>query len=395
MKYKFCPECGYKFEREFKFCPECGLSLADGQPEAKENKQEPLFDFLEDTAIFEAGFDRQLEELSKKEVANQAASATDGKIKKAFSLCLRGMFDKALKLYDEVLDEDGLNLNALIGIVCASSKNYENEYPDVERDIKAVIKVAGGITEIKDADFKNYVSRCELNKKKAAEQEAAKKRAEEAAKRKAEETARKKAAEEEAARKKAAEREAAKKRAEEEAARKKAEREEKKRAEQEAKKRAAEEYPTLNNYNMATLDIEGTTLIKYSGRKTKVLVPDGVTEISASAFKGRKIIESVVIPDSVEKIGAYAFSRCYRLSEISFGTGLKHIVTNAFYDCKSLKSATFQNPNGWNYYEPGSYSLGVSVSSDSMADPSEAAANLKKYSGCNWKRKGIQGKGKT
>ncbi|MGN0818706.1 MAG: leucine-rich repeat protein [Candidatus Coproplasma sp.] len=387
MKYKFCPECGYKFEREFKFCPECGLSLADGQPEAKKNEQEPLFDFSDDVAAIVAGFDRQLDELENKNAEVQAASATDGKIKKAFSLCLRGMFDKALKLYDEVLDEDGLNLNALIGIVCASSKNYEKEYPDVERDIKAVIKVAGGITKVKDEDFKNYVSQRELKIKKAAEQEAAKKRAEEAAKMKAEEAARKKAAEEEAARKKVAEREAAKKRAEEETARKRAEREAIKRAEQEAKKKAAEEYPTLNTYNMATFDIAGTTLMKYSGRKTKVLVPDGVTEISASAFKGRTVIESVIIPDSVEKIGTYAFSRCYRLSEISFGAGLKAIVTNAFYDCKSLKNVTFKNPNGWRYYASGTNSAGVSISSDMMADPSEAAANLKKYSDCYWKRK--------
>ena len=29
MKFKFCPECGYKFEKEYKFCPECGYKLSE------------------------------------------------------------------------------------------------------------------------------------------------------------------------------------------------------------------------------------------------------------------------------------------------------------------------------------------------------------------------------
>ncbi len=71
MAFKFCPECGFKFDKDYKFCPECGYKL-DGA--AEEKKPEPLFDFSEDTAKYDderfGGFDEQLkkqEELKKKE----------------------------------------------------------------------------------------------------------------------------------------------------------------------------------------------------------------------------------------------------------------------------------------------------------------------------------------
>ncbi len=69
MAFKFCPECGFKFDREYKFCPECGYKLA-----GEEKKPEPLFDFSEDTAKYAddkfGGFDEQLkkqEEISAAE----------------------------------------------------------------------------------------------------------------------------------------------------------------------------------------------------------------------------------------------------------------------------------------------------------------------------------------
>ncbi len=72
MAFKFCPECGFKFDKDYKFCPECGYKL-DGAVK-KEKKPEPLFDFSEDTAKYDderfGGFDEQLkkqEELKKKE----------------------------------------------------------------------------------------------------------------------------------------------------------------------------------------------------------------------------------------------------------------------------------------------------------------------------------------
>lgn len=60
MNFKFCPECGFKFDKEYKFCPECGYKL-DG---AGSKKPEPLFDFSDDTVKYAddkfSGFDAQL-----------------------------------------------------------------------------------------------------------------------------------------------------------------------------------------------------------------------------------------------------------------------------------------------------------------------------------------------
>ncbi len=44
--FKFCPECGFKFDREYKFCPECGYKLDGG------GNKESLFDFSDDTADY-------------------------------------------------------------------------------------------------------------------------------------------------------------------------------------------------------------------------------------------------------------------------------------------------------------------------------------------------------
>lgn len=48
MDFKFCPECGFKFDREYKFCPECGYALGK-----KAESREPLFEFSADTSIYD------------------------------------------------------------------------------------------------------------------------------------------------------------------------------------------------------------------------------------------------------------------------------------------------------------------------------------------------------
>ena len=106
MKFKFCPECGYKFDREYKFCPECGANLnelAGGAASAapsQENKTEPKaekfkFEFSEDTAGLAESFDKQLKEkakpkvpagiLSKDEAGDLFAEYTKDSLRKAFS----------------------------------------------------------------------------------------------------------------------------------------------------------------------------------------------------------------------------------------------------------------------------------------------------------------------
>ena len=62
------------------------------------------------------------------------------------------------------------------------------------------------------------------------------------------------------------------------------------------------------------------------------VVPEGYTEISGSAFKGRKDLTALVIPESVTEIGEGAFASCPSLETITLGKGIKTIDKTAFQD---------------------------------------------------------------
>ena len=44
MKFKYCPNCGFKLEEEFKYCPMCGTSIAElSSPRAQEEPTPPVY----------------------------------------------------------------------------------------------------------------------------------------------------------------------------------------------------------------------------------------------------------------------------------------------------------------------------------------------------------------
>lgn len=87
-------------------------------------------------------------------------------------------------------------------------------------------------------------------------------------------------------------------------------------------------------------DMDGTTLIRYTGTAKTVSVPDSVKVISPEAFKDNSTMTSLTIPSSVKEIGMYAFSGCSLLSEVKIGDGIEKIGNAAFSNCSSLKSVT-------------------------------------------------------
>ena len=70
----------------------------------------------------------------------------------------------------------------------------------------------------------------------------------------------------------------------------------------------------------------------------KVVVPDGVKKIGASAFSASKSLEEVVLPESVTDITYRMFTHCSSLSKVTLPDNVKSIGESAFFHCSSLTS---------------------------------------------------------
>lgn len=90
--------------------------------------------------------------------------------------------------------------------------------------------------------------------------------------------------------------------------------------------------------------VEGYTVTSVGGFKgnrtvTKVIVPDGVTEIQKYCFYNCMNLEEVDLPDSITSLGEYCFAECEALSKVNIPNRLREIGRYAFYETTSLKSA--------------------------------------------------------
>ncbi|MCH5280146.1 MAG: leucine-rich repeat domain-containing protein [Lachnospiraceae bacterium] len=117
-------------------------------------------------------------------------------------------------------------------------------------------------------------------------------------------------------------------------------------------------------------EMNGDTLVKYTGTATSVSVPNGVKVIGAEAFadctglsyvtfpssleriesgafSGCTNLERIIIPEGVRSLGNGVFAGCKKLSSVSIPVSLTQIGTSAFAGCNSLKSITIasDNPN--------------------------------------------------
>lgn len=69
-----------------------------------------------------------------------------------------------------------------------------------------------------------------------------------------------------------------------------------------------------------------------------VQVPDGVTEIKASAFKNCVSLEKVTIPEGCKTLGKSVFEQCKLLTDVNIPEGVTEIPEKAFYNCISIKN---------------------------------------------------------
>ena len=104
--------------------------------------------------------------------------------------------------------------------------------------------------------------------------------------------------------------------------------------------------------NNGTLTIKGTGMMRYSEISApspwyshrdsikKLVLKDGVTSISASAFNTCHHLTSVKLPDSVAYIGNQAFKFCVELSSITLPSSTKSVRIETFCRCSKLASVT-------------------------------------------------------
>ncbi len=67
-----------------------------------------------------------------------------------------------------------------------------------------------------------------------------------------------------------------------------------------------------------------------------LVIPEGVTVVSANAFRDYKILESVTFPEGFVSVGESAFLNCTSLSKVNFSESIRKINARAFSGCSAL-----------------------------------------------------------
>ena len=72
----------------------------------------------------------------------------------------------------------------------------------------------------------------------------------------------------------------------------------------------------------------------------RIVLEEGVTTISHSAFSDCTALTSITIPGSVTRIGTFAFNKCTALRSITIPEGVTTIDDYTFYNCNMLRNVT-------------------------------------------------------
>ena len=86
-----------------------------------------------------------------------------------------------------------------------------------------------------------------------------------------------------------------------------------------------------------SFEMDGTTLVKYTGTAKTVSVSDTVKVIGEEAFAGNEFITEVKLPNGLEEISYRAFADCSSLEKVVIGNEVYTIASGAFSNCSALK----------------------------------------------------------
>lgn len=95
------------------------------------------------------------------------------------------------------------------------------------------------------------------------------------------------------------------------------------------------------DFKYKTIDQHNVEIVKYTGKKTTVIIPDEidgipVTSIGNMAFYRQTFMSNVIFPSNLKKIGDDVFASCRSLDEIVVPDGVIHIGDSAFDSCEKL-----------------------------------------------------------
>lgn len=94
-----------------------------------------------------------------------------------------------------------------------------------------------------------------------------------------------------------------------------------------------------------TIEISGKgemhkNFFNYDDTLENVIINEGVTNVSESAFARCTKLKSVKLPSTLKGIGDNAFRGCLSLKDINIPEGVSSIGEEAFWECESLRSLT-------------------------------------------------------
>ncbi len=94
---------------------------------------------------------------------------------------------------------------------------------------------------------------------------------------------------------------------------------------------------------MDRLTTEDGVLKKCEDNGESIEVDEGIREISAEAFKGRRALHKIKLPESLETIGLESFRGCTNLEEMEIPEKTLRIGESAFRDCTDLERLIIKN----------------------------------------------------
>ena len=95
-------------------------------------------------------------------------------------------------------------------------------------------------------------------------------------------------------------------------------------------------------------DGDNVILTRYAGHKSRVKIPEGVTDLADESFADARITQ-VDLPSTIKTIGRKAFY-CSAVRKVHLPRSVETVRERAF-DCSGLTELTIDNPNAYFYPE--------------------------------------------